>query len=94
MLLAAADRRLGICAKLAAKIADRRNPDRVVHLLPDILRARILAIACGFGMPTISTGCAAIRRSSWPAIGFPTAAAICARNRRCRVGRTRRACAN
>ena len=48
MLLAAADRRLGICAKLAAKIADRRNPDRVVHLLPDILRARILAIACGF----------------------------------------------
>lgn len=48
MLLAAADRRLGICTKLAAKIADRRNPDRVVHLLPDILRARILAIACGF----------------------------------------------
>jgi hypothetical protein len=48
MLLAAADRRLGICAKLAAEIADRRDPDRVVHLLPDILRARILAIACGF----------------------------------------------
>lgn len=44
MLLAAADRRLGICAKLAAEIADRRDPDRVVHLLPDILRARILAI--------------------------------------------------
>jgi Transposase DDE domain group 1 len=34
--------------KLAAEIADRRDPDRVVHLLPDILRARILAIACGF----------------------------------------------
>lgn len=48
MLLAAADRRLGICAKLAAQIADRRNPDRVVHRLPDILRARIMAIACGF----------------------------------------------
>jgi Transposase DDE domain group 1 len=48
MLLAAAERRLGICAKLAAEIADRRDPDRVVHLLPDILRARILAIACGF----------------------------------------------
>jgi Transposase DDE domain group 1 len=48
LLLAAAERRLGICAKLAAEIADRRDPDRVVHLLPDILRARILAIACGF----------------------------------------------
>ena len=48
ILLAAAERRLGICRKLAAEIADRRDPDRVVHLLPDILRARILAIACGF----------------------------------------------
>ena len=48
MLLAATDRRLGICAKLAAEIADRRDLDRVVHRLPDILRARILAIACGF----------------------------------------------
>jgi hypothetical protein len=48
MLLAAADRRLGICAKLAAEITDRRDPDRIVHLLSDILRARILAIACGF----------------------------------------------
>ena len=48
MLLAAADRRLGICTKLAAEIADRRDPDRVVHLVADILRARILAIACGF----------------------------------------------
>ena len=46
--MAAADRRLGICTKLAAEIADRRDPDRVVHRLPDILRARILAIACGF----------------------------------------------
>ena len=48
MLLAAADRRLGICAKLAAEITDRRDPDRIVHFLSDILRARILAIACGF----------------------------------------------
>jgi hypothetical protein len=48
MLLAAADRRLGICAKLAAEITDRRDPDRIVHLLSDILRAGILAIACGF----------------------------------------------
>jgi Transposase DDE domain group 1 len=48
MLLAAAERRLGLCEKLAAWIGDPRDPDRVVHLLPDILRARILAIACGY----------------------------------------------
>ena len=33
---------------LAAEITDRRDPTRVVHALSDILRARILAIACGY----------------------------------------------
>jgi hypothetical protein len=33
----------GISAKLAAEIADPRDPGRVVHLVPDTLRARILA---------------------------------------------------
>ena len=36
-----------VAAKLAAVICDRRDPQRVVHRLPDILRARIFAIACG-----------------------------------------------
>ena len=48
MLLALAERRLGIADKLAAQISDRRDPTRVVHALPDILRARMLAIACGY----------------------------------------------
>ena len=48
MLLALAERRIGIADKLAAEIADRREPARVVHALADILRARILAIACGY----------------------------------------------
>jgi hypothetical protein len=48
MLLAEADRRLGIAEKLAAVIADPRDPTRVTHLLSDILRARMLAIACGY----------------------------------------------
>ena len=30
------------------EITDRRDPMRVVHALSDILRARILAIACGY----------------------------------------------
>src|SRR6202049_5139401 len=48
MLLAQAERRLGIADQLARVIPDERDADRVVHLLPDILRARILAIACGY----------------------------------------------
>src|SRR5437762_12907347 len=48
MLLAQADRRLGIAERLARAIPDGRDPDRVTHLLPDILRARIFAIACGY----------------------------------------------
>jgi hypothetical protein len=48
ILLAQAERRLGIADQLARVIPDERDADRVVHLLPDILRARILAIACGY----------------------------------------------
>src|SRR4051794_15773476 len=48
MLLAAAERRLGIVDKLATLIADPRDPNLVTHSLADILRARILAIACGY----------------------------------------------
>jgi hypothetical protein len=48
MLLAQAERRLGIADQLARVIPDERDADRVTHLLPDILRARIFAIACGY----------------------------------------------
>ena len=48
MLLSLAERRIGLAQKLAGQIADPRDPARVIHSLPDILRARILAIACGY----------------------------------------------
>lgn len=48
LLLAQAERAMGICTQLASCIADPRDPARVLHALPDILRARILAIACGY----------------------------------------------
>src|SRR5271157_667692 len=48
MLLAAAERRLGIADKLAALIADPRDPNLVTHSVADILRARMLAIAGGY----------------------------------------------
>jgi hypothetical protein len=48
LLLAQAERTMGICRKLGTCIADRRDPSRVTHRLEDILRARILAISCGY----------------------------------------------
>ena len=48
LLLAQAAQRRGIAEKLAAVIPDRRDPSRVLHSLPEILLARILAIACGY----------------------------------------------
>ena len=48
VLLAAAERRLGLADRLAAVIRDRRDPDRITHAMADILRARIFAIACGY----------------------------------------------
>jgi chorismate mutase len=38
MLLAAAERRLGLADRLAGLIADRRNPLFVTHRVADILR--------------------------------------------------------
>src|SRR5450759_4175026 len=48
MLLGQAERRLGVADKLAAVIADPRNPLLITHSLGSIFRARILAIACGY----------------------------------------------
>src|ERR1700756_4715731 len=48
MLLAAIETSMGIAARLAPRIAAQRNPLRVTHGLADILRARMLAIACGY----------------------------------------------
>src|SRR4051794_20126664 len=48
LLLGMVERQLGIAAKLARLIADPRNPALVTHSVDDILRARILAIACGY----------------------------------------------
>ena len=48
MLLAAAERRLGIAQRLAGLIADPRNPLLVTHSFADMLRVRMLLIACGY----------------------------------------------
>ena len=74
-------------------IPDGRDPDRVTHLLPDILRARIFAIACGYEDaddldrlrfdPAFKLACGRL----------PDSGGTCARSRPSRGGRMRRTCA-
>jgi hypothetical protein len=48
MLLAMADRRLGLAERLARMFPDRRDPTRITHTLADMIRARVFAICCGY----------------------------------------------
>ncbi len=48
VLLRGAERRLGLAETLAGCIREWRDPDRVVHSLPAMLRFRMFAIACGY----------------------------------------------
>lgn len=48
LLLAGVDKRLGLIDALAALIPDHRDPARITHAVADIMRARVLAIACGY----------------------------------------------
>jgi hypothetical protein len=48
MLLALADRRVGVAEKLSCVFPEWRDRSRIVHSLADMIRARIFAIACGY----------------------------------------------
>ena len=48
MLLSQADRRIGIVDRIARLIGDPRDLALVTHSVASILRARVLAIACGY----------------------------------------------
>ena len=90
LLLALADRRRAVADTLAALIADHRDPAHITHTVADVLRARMLAIGCGYPDGNDSTGCASIQRSSWPADGCLTPVVTSARSRPFRAGRMRR----
>jgi hypothetical protein len=48
LLLRQAERKLGICGRLAAAMPDRRDPNRVHHEMFEMVMARVSAIACGY----------------------------------------------
>src|SRR5476649_931714 len=47
LLLRAAERKLGVCRRLADAMPDRRDADRVRHAMFEMVMARVSAIACG-----------------------------------------------
>lgn len=48
VLLKAADRRVGLIARLAAALPDHRQPGKVAHTLGELLSQRIYGLACGY----------------------------------------------
>jgi hypothetical protein len=48
LLLRQAERRLGVCRRLAAAMPDRRDPSRILHEMFEMVTARTTAIACGY----------------------------------------------
>jgi hypothetical protein len=47
LLLRHAERKLGICRRIADTMADRRDPIRIRHAVFEMVMARVSAIACG-----------------------------------------------
>lgn len=47
LLLREAERKLGVCRRLAEAMPDRRDPDRIRHAMFEMVMARAAAIACG-----------------------------------------------
>ncbi|MBA0083955.1 MAG: IS1380 family transposase, partial [Acidobacteria bacterium Pan2503] len=47
LLLREAERKFGVCRRLAAAMPDRRDPDRIRHEMFEMVMARASAIACG-----------------------------------------------
>src|SRR5580765_2390690 len=47
LLLREAERKLGVCRRLAQVMPDRRDGDRILHAMFELVMARAAAIACG-----------------------------------------------
>ena len=93
LLLAGADRQLGLIDRLAAIIPDHRNPDLITHSMADILRARVFAIACGYPDADDLDDLRKDPRSNWPVGDCRKAAMTWPHSQRCHAGRMRRTCA-
>ena len=48
LLLRGAEKKIGVCARLAGAMRDRRDPIRVRHAMFELVSARVFAVACGY----------------------------------------------
>jgi hypothetical protein len=48
LLVREAERKLGVCWRLAGAMPDRRDPDRIRHAMFEMVMPRAAAIACGY----------------------------------------------
>ena len=48
LLLRGAERKLGITDRLAGAVRDRRDQSRIDHVLPELFKTQVFAIACGY----------------------------------------------
>ena len=48
LLLRGIEKRLGIVARLASCLRDKRDPDLILHTVEEMLRLRMFAIAAGY----------------------------------------------
>jgi len=48
LLLRAAEQKIGVIARLAAALPDRRDPARIHHRFTEIIGARVIGICCGW----------------------------------------------
>ena len=91
LLLAGADKRLGLIDTLAAIIPDHRDPDLITHSMADILRARVFAIACGY--PDAWMIYARTRPSNLPVDACQKVETTWLHNPRCHAGKMPPTCA-
>jgi Transposase DDE domain group 1 len=81
LLLAAIEQRLKIAERLAACLEDRRDPERVVHGLAEMIRYRALLIAAAYPDGNDCDALNPTRPSRWRWGGCRKAVRICARSR-------------
>jgi hypothetical protein len=82
LLVAAADRRLGLTEALVAAIDDRREASQVTHPLVELLRTRVFAIALGYEDandldrlrqdPALKAACGRLPQTGWALASQPT----------------------
>ena len=82
LLLAQAERTMGICRELAACIADPRDPSRVIHRVVKSCGRGSWPLPAATRMPMISTPCATIQAFVWRGASCPVQARAWQANQR------------